>query len=817
MTDLLRDIRYGLRLLWKSAGFTSVSLLALALGIGATTAIFSLLYAVLLAPLPYVDGDRIVMLWSHQKGERNETSPSDLLDWQKQSNSFESLDGWTGEGFTISTPDWTEQVQASRVSPTFFDLLIGEKVAYGRHFVAEDMLPGNDHVVILNNKFWRDHFGSDPSIVGKKLRMSGELYTVLGVAAPSPSDRGDAQINVPLAFKPDEIKRENHFLLVTGRLKRGVTLEAANVEMDVIAKRLAQSYPKTNQDLTVTVEPLQNDFLPKDTRMGLWLMTGAVGVVLLIACVTIANLLLAWGTARQKEIAIRAAQGASRARIFRQFLIESLSLALMGGLLGTLLSVGLLRGVMSLMPRNQIGIPYEADPHLNLQVLLFTLGATLLSGVLFGCFPAWHAARQNISDMLKEGGRSSSAGASHNRLRRVLVVAEFALALILVAGAGLILRSFWNVTQVDLGIRRDHVLTFSVPIQHDRTTSAAQIRSIYRQLEERIAAVPGVMKVAIAPGLPTNGAGRLHFTIAGQPSDDTDNNPNKEPQAMINTVTPGYYETYGIRLTRGRYLDARDLAGAPRVAMVSESFARQYLPGLDPLTQRVRIAELVPDKNPPLGAPVEWQIVGVFRDVQYESHPTTTGSAEIDFPFDQSPWPFTTMAVRTNGNPSSVTTGIAAAVRSVNPDFPMTHVRTMDQVISESLVTDRFTVLVFGTFAVLALALAAIGIYGVMTFSVAQRTHEMGVRMALGAGSSHVLKLVVGEGMWAALIGMAIGLPGVYLIGKTLKSFLYNVGAMDVRALIGVSLVLLAAALVACYVPARRATRIDPLAALRQE
>src|SRR5580658_7315629 len=323
-------------------------------------------------------------------------------------------------------------------------------------------------------------------------------------------------------------------------------------------------------------------------------MMGAVAFVLLIACVNIASLLLAWGMARQKEIAVRASQGATRARIFRQFLIESLSLAMMGSVLGTLLAIAVLRGLMSLIPRNQLGIPYEADPHLNIPVLLFTLGATLLSGVFFGCFPAWHAARQNLSGMLKESSRSSSAGAGHNRLRRALVVAEFALALILVAGAGLILRSFWNVTQVDMGIRRDHVLTFTVPMQHERTATAAQIRSVYLLLEERIAAVPGVTKIAIAPGLPTNGAGRLHFTIAGQPSDDTDNNPNKEPLAMVNTVTPGYYETYGIRLTRGRYLDARDLAGAPRVAMVSESFARQYLPGLDPLAQRVKIVELVP-------------------------------------------------------------------------------------------------------------------------------------------------------------------------------------------------------------------------------
>ncbi|HTB10366.1 MAG TPA: ABC transporter permease [Bryobacteraceae bacterium] len=816
MTELWRDIRYGFRLLWKSPGFTSVSLIALALGIGATTAIFSLLYSVLLAPLPYADSDRLVMVWSHQKGERNQTSPSDFLDWQKQSRAFDSLTAWTGEGFTIATPDWTEQVQSSRVTPGLFDLLFGTKLVLGRHFVAEDAQPGNDHVVILNNRFWRDRFGGDRAIVGTKLRMNGELYTVLGVAAPNPGDNGDSKMNVPLAFKPDQMTREDRYLFVMGKLKRGVTLEAANAEMAVIARQLAQSYPKTNQDLTVTVEPLKDDFLPKDTRLGLWLMMGAVGFVLLIACVNIANLLLAWGMARQKEIAVRASQGATRARIFRQFLIESLSLAMMGGALGTLLAIAVLRGLMSLIPRNQLGIPYEADPHLNVPVLLFTLAATLLSGVLFGCFPAWHAARRNLSDMLKDSGRSSSAGAGQNRLRRALVVAEFALALILVAGAGLILRSFWNLTQVDLGIRRDHVLTFNVPMQHDRTATSAQIRSVYQQLEERIAAVPGVLKVAIAPGLPAEGAGRLHFTIAGRPFDESDNDVNKEPQTVFMPVTPDFYQTYGVRLTRGRYLDARDRAGAPRVAMVSESFARQYLPGLDPLTQRVKIVELLPDHTPPFGAPVEWQIVGVFHDIQYQSHPTT-GSAEVDVPFDQSPWPYTTIGVRTNGNPTAVTSSIAAAVRSVNPDYPITRVRTMDQVVSESLVTDRFTALVFGNFAGLALLLAAIGIYGVMTFSVAQRNHEMGIRIALGAGSTDVLKLVVGEGMRAALIGMALGLPGAYFVGKTLKSLLYNVGALDMRALGGVAIVLLASALVACYVPARRATKIDPLAALRQE
>jgi putative ABC transport system permease protein len=812
MSELLRDIRYGLRLLWKSAGFTSVSLLALALGIGATTAIFSLLYSVLLAPLPYVEGDRLMMVWTHQKGQRTGTSPSDYLDWQKQSKSFESLNAWIGTGFTISTPDWTEEVPANRVAPGFFDDLFGENVTLGRHFVADDAKSGNDHVVILNNRFWKERFGSDPKVVGSKLRMGGELYTVLGVAAPSASDQGDSKMNVPLAFKPEEIIRENRSLLVMGRLKNGVTQAAANAEMAVIAQQLIQTYPKSNQDVTISVEPLKNDFLPPPTRIGLWLMMGAVGFVLLIACVNIANLLLAWGTARQKEIAVRASQGASRGRIFRQFLIESLSLAVMGGTLGVFLAVGLLRGLMSLLPRNQLGIPYEADPHVNVAVLLFSVAATLLCGVFFGCAPAWHAARQNVGDLLKEGGRSSS-GSGHNRLRRVLVVAEFALALILVGGAGLMLRSFWNVTQVDMGIRRDHVLTFTVPIQHDRTAKAEQIRAVYKELTERIGAVPGVSSVGVAIGLPAQQAPRLGFGIVGQPYDPDF---SKLPQTIFDPVTPGYYKTYGIRLAQGRFLGPQDIAGAPRVAMVSESFVHQYLPGVDPLMQRLKIVEILPDRMPPFGQPVEWQIVGVFHDVQYQSRPTS-GSAEVDVPFDQAPWPSTTIGVRTFGDPAAVASSIAAAIRSVNPDYPMMQVRTMDQVVSESLVNDRFAMIVFGSFAGLALILAAIGIYGVMTFSVAQRNHEMGIRMALGAGSSQLLRLVVSEGMRGALIGMLIGLPGVYLVGKVLTKALYNVGALDARALIGVAIVLLASALIACYIPARRATKIDPIAALRQE
>ena len=812
MNEILGDIRFGLRLLLKSPGFAIVCLLALALGIGATTAIFSLLYSVLLAPLSYPNSDQLVMVWSHRNGKRMSASTEDYLDWQRQNTVFQSLDAWTGTGFTISTGEWTDQIQATRCSPGFFDNLMGQRTVLGRHFVPEDGQVGNDHEVILNHSFWQQRFGGDPNIVGKTLRMSGESYTVVGVAAPSPSDRGDSQMNVPLAFQPDEIGREGHWLLVLGRLKPGVSIAEANADMTAIAKRLAEAYPKTDADLTVSVEPLKNDFPPAGTRTGLWLMMGAVGFVLLIACVNIANLLLAWGASRQKEIAVRVAHGATRVRIFRQFLVESLTLATVGGFLGVLSASAILNAVMALMPRNDLGIPYEADPKLNVPVLLFTVAATLLCGALFGSAPAWHAARQNVNDMLKEGGRSST-GSGHNRLRRGLVIAEFALALILVAGAGLTIRSFWNVATADKGIRTDHILTFGVPERNGRAAKADEIRRSSGQLLEKIQSVPGVSHAAFSLFLPAGGGtDSLPFAISGQPIDDMRSRPN----VAFQPVTPDYYQTYGIRLIRGRYLDAHDVAGGPRVAMVSESFVRQYLQGVDPLTQRLMIPELQPGHRPPVGAPVEWQIVGVFHDVQYVSHPTTT-SSEVDVPFDQSPWGNAAIAVRSAGDPAVLRGSIAAAIRSLDSDLPMIQVKTMDQVVSEGVASDRFTVLVFGAFATLALLLAAIGIYGVMAFSVAQRKHEMGLRMALGARRIELVRLVVGEGMLSALIGLALGLPGVYFVGRMLKALLYNVGAFDWRSFAAVIAVLLAAGLLACYIPARRAARIDPMKALRDE
>jgi putative ABC transport system permease protein len=789
----------------------AVAVVALALGIGANTAIFSLLYSVLLAPLPYPNSQRLMMVWLHSKGQRTGVSPSDYFDWQKQNSVFQPLGAWTTRGFTISTAKWTDQVVASQETPGRFDLLVGPQVFLGRHFLPEDTEVGNDKVVVLSYTYWRRKFDSDASIVGKKLRMSGDLYTVVGVANPGPFDRGTSQIYVPLALKPEEITRDNRYLLVLGLLKPGETIASASANMTMIVQRIAQAYPKTNEGLTVSVEPLKDDFLPSSTKLGLWLMMGSVCFVLLIACVNIANLLLAWGTSRRKEIAVRLSHGATRGRIFRQFLCESLGLATIGGLLGVFLAFGILNGLIALMPRNDLGIPYEADPHLSVPVLLFTLGATMLSGLLFGSAPAWYAARQNVSELLKEGGRAS-AGTGHLRSRRILVVAEFALALVLVAGAGMILRSFWNVARADLGIRTDHLLTFVVPHPRQQALHAEEIRSFYRVLMERIESVPGVDRAAAAPGLPAAGAGRLPFAIAGQPYDDF----LRQPSVTVQTVTPEYYETYGIRLTQGRYLNAQDVAGGLRVAMVSEGFVRRYLQNVNPLNQRVMLPELRPGEAQIIGDPVDWQIVGVFHDVQYGSHPDSD-SPEVDLPFDQFPWANTVIAVRTSGDPSAVSNSLAAAIRSVDVDLPMTQSRMMDQVVGESRRTDRFAVAVFGSFAILALLLAVVGIYGVTNFSVAQRNHEVGIRIALGASPSDVLRLVVLDGIKSAAIGLVLGLPGVYFAGRTLKSLLYNVGAFDWLSFMGVLVTLLFAALLACYVPAQRATQIDPIVVLREE
>jgi len=809
MANLGRNLRFGFRLLGKDLGFTSVALLALTLGIGANTAIFSVVYATLIAPMPYPEPNQLVMVWSKINGNRNGVSAGDYLDWGQQSTVFQDLSAWNGGSFSLSIGGHPEMVEAHIQTPTF-NTMMGLPFELGRDFLPEEGQVGRDHVVIFSHHFWDSRFGSDPKIVGQTIRLNGQQYTVVGVLKAGLPDRlpGNAII-LPLAFKPEQINHDFHFILVMGRLKPSVTLQQANADMASVAQHIAEVYPISNKNWGVSVEPLQNNFLNKETIKGLWLLLGAVSFVLLIACVNVANLLLARGTARHKEVAIRASLGASRAQLFSQFLTESLTLALIGGLLGVSLAWVLLRAIAALIP--PFTLPSEADLHLNLPILLFTLVTTILCGILCGCAPAWQMARWNLSDTLKEGGRSDS-GAGRHGLRRTLVVTEFALALTLLAGAGLVIHSFWKLTRVDLGFRRDHVLTFNLPLPVDRFTTSTQIINFYRQVLDQIKSVPGINSVTVATGMPIVGTNfGMPFSITGQRVA----NPSSRQGAGFSMVTPEYFQTFGINISQGRAFTEQDIAGAVPVAIVNEAFVKKYLTGLDPLKQRLSVEQLIPGVTK-LGPLIDWQIVGVYHDV-HNGGVRGDGFPEINVPFYQSTWPQAAIAVRTSGDPANMTKSIAAVVSSIDNDLPLDQVKTMDQLVDESLASDRFSTLLYTSFAAVALALAAIGIYGVMSFAVAQRTHEIGLRMALGAGTKQVLRLILKEGMLLASIGLVIGLIGSYFVGRTMKSVLYQITAIDPAAVGAVAPVLLVSALLACYIPARRATQVDPMVALRDE
>jgi putative ABC transport system permease protein len=808
MTNLGRNIRFGLRLLAKNLGFTCVALLALTLGIGANTAIFSVVYATVLAPLPYPNPDQLVIVWSKVNGGRNGVSAGDFLDWKNQSTVFQDLCAWTGGSYSLSSGDHPEMI-GTRLTTPGFNNMVGTPFMLGRDILPEEGVVGKDRVAVMTHKLWVERFGSDRDIIGKPIRLNNEPYTVVGVLAKGQPDRLEAQLFVPLAFKPDQINHDFHFILVMGRLKPGVTLQQANANMDSVTRHIAEVYPKSNQGWGAAVEPLQNDFISKDTIKNLWLLMGAVGFILLIACVNVANLLLARGTVRQREIAVRASLGATRGQLFAQFLTESLALSLIGGVLGVSLAWGLLKGIVALLP--QFSLPSEADIRLNLPVLFFSLAASLLCGVLFGCAPAWQTARLNLSDVLKESGRSASSAGRHG-LRRTLVVLEFALALTLLAGAGLVIHSFYKLTRVDLGFRQDHVLTFFLPVMNERFTKPEQINAFYRQLLDQIGALPGITAASASTGMPIIGTNfGMPFHLAGQAVTD----PSSRPGAGFNMVSPEYYKTFGIRFDKGRAISAQDVAGGLPVAVVNETFAKKYLANLDPLSQRVVVEQLIPGVTK-LGPPIEWQIVGVYHNV-HNGGVRGDGFPEIDVPFVQSPWPQAGLAVRTFGDPASMTKSITAVVRSVDPNLPLDQVKTMDQLVDESLAGDRFSTVLFSGFAGVALLLAAIGIYGVMSFAVAQRTHEIGLRIALGAGPNQVLRLVLQEGMVLAFLGLLVGLAGTYFVGRVMKTLLYQVNAMDPAAISAVAAVLLLSAFFACYIPARRATQVDPMVALREE
>jgi putative ABC transport system permease protein len=806
MGNVWRDFRFGFRLLKKNTAFAAVAVFALAVGIGPNTAIFSVIYAMVLAPMPYPEPDQLVMVWSKIQGFRNSVAAGDFIDWRTQSKSFQNLVAWSGFTSNLGGPEGPEQVPGTAATPGFLTMT-GVKPMLGRDFLPNEDQPGKNHVVILMNGLWQRRFGGRTDIIGQNIRMNGEEYTVVGVLPPGQQDRMPNQLWVPLNIKPEQINHDFHYLLVMGRLKPGVTIKQAQADMDGVTKRIAEVYP-ANKGWTSSVEPLRNNFVAKETFTTLWLLMGGVGFVLLIACANVANLLLARGASRQREVAVRASLGASRGQIFSQLLAESLALALVGGAIGVVLGWTILRVLSATMPPNTL--PSEAELTLNIPVLLFTFAATVLAGVIAGCVPAWRNARQDLNETLKHSGRALSGGGQW--LRRVLVVGEFALALTLLAGAGLAIHSFWKITQLDYGVRTDHILTFGLPVPEGRLKDATQVANFYQQVLSRVEALPGITSASVSTGTPLQGTGfGMQFSIAGKPVADL----SARPGAGYQMVTPGYFKTFGVRVAKGRAIDERDVAGAVRVAMVDENFVTRYMKDMDPLRQRIVIEEIIPGATK-LGPPVEWQIVGVFHPVQYGGRPDNTFPV-IYVPFAQSSWPSVAMAVRTSGDPASMTKSIAAAVHTVDPDLPLADAATMEQIVARSRAGDRFGMILYGSFAGIALLLAALGIYGVISYLVTQRTHELGLRMALGAGRMHILRMVVGEGMMLAVAGLVLGLGGAWLVGRAMQSMLFGVSALDVPAFAAVGSVLMLSALLACYVPARRAVWIDPIQALRQD
>ena len=806
MRTVMRNVLYGLRMLRKSPGVTAAVIATLMLGIGATTAIYTVVYAVLLAPMPYTNPDQLVMVWSKVNGGRNSMSAGDFLDWKEQNHSFQQLSAFSGASLNLATQDQPEPVDDLRCTPGWFDMQ-GIRFFMGRDFLPEEGIPGKDHATILTYKLWK-RLGANPNILSQPVRIDGEPYTVVGVLAPGVGDRFTFEMAVPLAFRPDQINHSYHWLLTMGRLKPGVTLKQAQADMDAVTSHIAAAYPDSNQGWGASVELLQNDFLPPERIRNLWLLLGAVGFLLLITCLNIANLLLAKGAARQREIAIRNSVGATRARIFGQFLTESVVLALIGGGLGVALGVGLLRAILSIVPAGIL--PSEANFHLDVHVLIIALVATTLAGLLFGCAPAWYASRVDPGESLKDGGRSSTGSGSH-KLRRALITGEFALALSLLAGAGLAMHSFWNLTRVDLGVLTDHVLTFRLDQRHGRFQNPEQMYSYNQQMLNAIHSVSGVSAAATVTGMPlrfhSDGMG---VKVVGQTYGDR----SQQPGAGFQSISPDYFKTFGIRMMQGRAFTEQDTAASVRVAIVNEEFVRRFLKGLDPLQQRLAIQQLIPG-SPQVGPEVEWQIVGVSHNVRYGDF--RDDNPEVNVPFAQSLSPNVTIGVRTAEDPAAMSKTIAGAVHSVDSEIALANLLTMDQVREESLGEDRYTMILFAGFAAVALLLAAVGIYGLMAFAVSQRTQEIGLRLALGSGKARVIWLILKEASLLAAVGLGIGLVGSIFVGRTMRTTLYGVAALDFAVILSVALLLFCTALLASYLPARRAASIDPMHALRTD
>lgn len=804
--DLAQDLHYGVRMLVKNPSFTIVAVLALALGIGANSAIFSVVNTVLLRPLPYKNPGRLVMLWeelTHLGFPKNTPSPANFIDWRAQNTVFEAMAAMAERSFNLTGVGEPERFDGRRVSANLFDLL-GVQPQLGRAFRAEEDKPGS-RVVILSNGLWQHRFGGDPRVIGQALSLNGESYTVIGVMPGSfqfPTQRD--QLWVPLAFDAKEAaSRGNHFLEVIARMRPGVTLQQAQAEMSTIAARLAQQYPEENLRVGSVVTALQEQVVG-DIKPALLVLLGAVGFVLLIACANVANLLLARAAARQKEIALRLALGAGRSRLTRQFLTESVLLAVIGGAVGLLLSIAGLRVLKTFIPDT---ISQAQAISIDAKVLVFTGLVALVTGIIFGLAPAMQVSHLDINDTLKEGGRDAAGGTRGNRIRALLVIGEIAVSFVLLMGAGLLINSFMHLRNLHPGFRANHLLTMKIPLSEVKYPDKERRSPFYAEVLRRVQALPGVQSAAVAGNLPlTYDGDSMPIGIEGR----TDPPPDQRPDVILRVVGPGYFSTMGIPLVRGRDFSEQDKADSARVVIVSEKTARHFWPGENPIGKRLKPGST--SRNIP------WiEIIGVVKDVRQNDF-VSEPKMQMYMPYQQlNSFAPNALVVRTNVEPLSLAAAVRNAIWAVDKDQPVSNLRSMDEIVSEAVARQRFSMLLLGIFAALAMVLAAVGIYGVMSYSIAQRTREIGLRIALGAQKSDVLKMILRQGLRFVAAGLAIGLAASFVLTRVMASLLFGISATDPATFVAISLVLIAVALLASYIPAVRAMKIDPMLALRYQ
>jgi putative ABC transport system permease protein len=812
MEDLWRDVRLGTRALLHTPAFTLVAVATLALGIGANTAIFSVINAILLRPLPYPDADRLVLLteWSEQVPEMS-FSVANLKDVRDQSTVFESLVGYNGQDFILGSVEGTagpvgapERVNGRQITSGAFSTL-GKAPILGRAFGPDEEKPGAGGVVLLGEGFWERRFGRDPGVLGRTLVLSGVSHTVIGVmprALHGSWKRTD--VFTPLLRIEDRIggeaNRGNHpGIYVIGRLKPGVEVASARGEVKTIAARLAERYPNSNAKQSMTLEPLL-DAVVGEMRPALLLLLGAVALVLLIACANVANLLLARATSRQREIAVRLAMGATRGRLLRQLLTESVLLSLLGAVVGVFLAFVGLKALLASLPAS---VPRADEIGIDGKVLAFTAAVAVLTGLAFGLVPAWRALSTRLSEPLKEAGRGS-VGPGHHRVRNTLVVAEVAMALVLLVGAGLLLRSFFRVLHADAGFRSSGVVTASVALPRATYAEHPKRAALLERVLEEVRSQPGV--AAAAATIPLLGGWQSGFSLEGRPEPP----PGQRPSADIARVSTDYFPVMGVRVLQGRVFEERDRADSPRVCIVDERFARTHWPGESPLGKRVKFGGLADADEP-------WmEVVGEVAHVKNYGVDEES-RAELYLPFLQSSASGFTLLVRTSGPAGGVASAMRQALRAADRDLPIDAVRPLDDIVAESSAERRLAAQLIAVFAAVALSLAAVGIYGVMSYAVSQRTQEIGIRMALGAEREHVLRMVLRSGTVLAALGIGIGLVVAFALARAIAALLFETSTADPPTFSIVPLVLLAVALVASYLPARRAARVDPMTALRYE